>query len=78
MQHILFIFYIIFFATGFMGASALIVLRFRIKSRLIGPLLLFQVLFLAALGLTLIYFYLQNVSAGLMVVSIVVMNSIMV
>ena len=61
-----------------MGTAALAVLRFRIQSRLIGPLLLLQVVFLAALGMTLIYFYLQNVSAGLDFISIVVMNIIMV
>ncbi len=63
MRHVLFLFYIIFFATGFMGTAALIVLRFRIESRLINPLLLFQVIFLTALGMTLIFFYLQNLSA---------------
>lgn len=78
MQHILFIFYILFFATGFMGSAALAVLRFRIKSRLIGPLLLFQVVFLAALGMTLIYFYLENLSAELKFLSMLVMNIIMV
>ena len=78
MQHILFMFYILFFATGFMGTAALAVLRFRIQSRLLGPLLLFQIVFLAALGMTLIYFYLQNVSAELGLISIVVMNIVMV
>lgn len=47
-----------------MGTAALAVLRFRIKSRLIKPLLFFQVIFLTALGLTLVYFYQQNLSAS--------------
>ena len=45
-----------------MGLSALIVLRYRIKSRVTGPLLLFQALFLTALGMSLGYYYLQGLS----------------
>lgn len=61
MQHVLMAFYIIFFATGFMGGAALFVLSLRVRSRLLGPLLVFQSLFLAGLGLVILYFYLESI-----------------
>lgn len=51
----MFVFYILFFSTGFMGAAALLVLGLRVQSSLIRPLLVFQVLFLIGLGLVLLY-----------------------
>ena len=54
------VFYVLFFATGFMGGAALILLDMRVRSRLLKPLLLFQFLFLLGLGILLTYFYLQN------------------
>jgi DNA-binding CsgD family transcriptional regulator len=64
MQHFLMVFYVLFFATGFMGVAALILLEMRVRSRLLRPLLLFQVLFLAGLGLLILYFYLTNIPEG--------------
>jgi DNA-binding CsgD family transcriptional regulator len=58
MERFLLIFYTLFFATGFMGATALILLDLRVRSRLLRPLLLFQGLFLLATGLIVVYFYL--------------------
>lgn len=55
MQQLLFVFYVLFFATGFMGAAALLVLGLRVRSTLTRPLLVFQVLFLIGLGLVLLY-----------------------
>lgn len=60
MQHVLLAFYILFFATGFMGGAALFVLGLRIRSRLIRPLLAFQALFLVGLGLVALYAYLYG------------------
>jgi hypothetical protein len=51
LQHFLLAFYILFFATGFMGGAALLLLKMRIKSRLITPLLVFQLLFFLGMGL---------------------------
>ncbi|MFP4619635.1 MAG: helix-turn-helix domain-containing protein [Spirochaetaceae bacterium] len=65
MQHFLMGFYVLFFATGFMGGAALLLLNMRVRSRLLPPLLLFQFLFLFGLGILLAYFYLQNLSDGL-------------
>ncbi len=45
MQHFLMVFYVVFFSTGFMGGAALGLLALRLRSRLIGPLLIFQLLF---------------------------------
>ncbi|NLJ45492.1 MAG: hypothetical protein GX430_02905 [Treponema sp.] len=60
MQHVLLAFYILFFSTGFMGGAALVVLGLRVRSRLIPPLLVFQVLFLVGLGLVAFYAYLYG------------------
>jgi hypothetical protein len=57
MRQFLMVFYVIFFATGFMGGTALVLLNVRLGgSRLLRPLFLFQVLFLTGMGLILIYF----------------------
>lgn len=57
MSRFLMVFYVIFFATGFMGGAALVLLNARLGgSRLLRPLLLFQALFLTGMGLILIYF----------------------
>jgi hypothetical protein len=60
MQDFLMVFYVLFYATGFMGGAALILLDMRVRSRLLKHLLLFQLLFLLGLGVLLTYFYLQN------------------
>ncbi len=65
MQHFLMVFYVLFFATGFMGGAALLLLDMRVRSRLLRPLLLFQFLFLSGLGILLAYFYLRNLPGGL-------------
>ncbi|MFW6362753.1 MAG: helix-turn-helix transcriptional regulator [Spirochaeta sp.] len=65
MQHVLIIFYIVFFATGFMGVTALTLLKLRVKSRLMGPLLVFQSLFLAGMGMLVVYFYLAGLPGGI-------------
>ncbi|MDC7235508.1 MAG: helix-turn-helix transcriptional regulator [Spirochaetales bacterium] len=65
MQHFLMAFYILFFATGFMGGAALLLMRIRIRSSLLKPLLAFQLLFLFGIGLIIIIYYLQNLPAGL-------------
>lgn len=57
MPHLLLVFYVVFFATGFMGGTALLLLDLRVRSRLLRPLLLFQGLYLFGLGIALIYFY---------------------
>ena len=57
MWRFLMVFYVIFFATGFMGGAALVLLNVRLGgSRLLRSLLLFQVLFLIGMGLILLYF----------------------
>jgi DNA-binding CsgD family transcriptional regulator len=56
MEQFLLIFYILFFATGFMGGAALALLEIRVRSRLLRPLLVFQALFLLATGLIALYF----------------------
>lgn len=56
MQQFLMVFYVVFFATGFMGGTALWVLSVRVRSRLVRPLLIFQLLFLVAMGLIIVYF----------------------
>ncbi|PKL25800.1 MAG: hypothetical protein CVV47_03930 [Spirochaetae bacterium HGW-Spirochaetae-3] len=65
MQHFLLAFYILFFATGFMGGAALYVLGLRIRSRIIRPLLAFQLLFLLGLGLLVVYYYLETLPGGI-------------
>ena len=57
MWRFLMVFYVIFFATGFMGGAALVLLDVRFGgNRLLRPLLLFQVLFLIGMGLILLYY----------------------
>ncbi|WP_281289900.1 helix-turn-helix domain-containing protein [Oceanispirochaeta crateris] len=64
MQHFLMAFYILFFATGFMGSTAILLLKMRIRSTLLTPLLVFQVLFIFGTGLIIIMYYLQNLPSG--------------
>ncbi len=50
MQYSLLVFYVLFFATGFMGLAALLLFDLRVRSRLIRPLLGFQLLFLVGMS----------------------------
>jgi hypothetical protein len=65
MQHFILALYILFFATGFMGGAALLLMRVRMRSRLLTPLLIFQILFFLGSGLIIIIYYLQNLPSGL-------------
>jgi DNA-binding CsgD family transcriptional regulator len=65
MERFLLIFYTLFFATGFAGGAALLLLEMRVRSRLLRPLLLFQALFLVATGLIVLYFALMEGGGGL-------------
>jgi len=65
MQHFLLVFYILFFATGFMGGAALYMLGLRVRSKLISPLLTFQLLFLLGLGIIVVYYYLEALPGGI-------------
>ena len=65
MQHFLLVFYVLFFATGFMGGAALLLFDMRVRSRLLKPLLSFQLLFLIGMGLIIVYVYLENLPGGL-------------
>ncbi|MFW6360675.1 MAG: helix-turn-helix domain-containing protein [Spirochaetota bacterium] len=65
MEHFLMVFYIIFFATGFMGGAALFLLSLRLRSRLLRPLLAFQLIFLLAIGLIVVYFLFLSFPQGL-------------
>ncbi len=58
------VFYVILFSTGFMGGAALFLLHLRVRSRLLNPLLIFQLLFLVGTGLILVYFDRVETSAG--------------
>jgi DNA-binding CsgD family transcriptional regulator len=48
-----------------MGGAALLLLRMRMRSRLLTPLLVFQLLFLFGISIIIIIYYLQNLSSGL-------------
>ena len=65
MENFLLIFYILFFATGFMGGAALFLLSIRVRSSLLRPLLAFQLLFLIATGLIVLYFYLESLPGSI-------------
>jgi DNA-binding CsgD family transcriptional regulator len=61
MWQFLMVFYVLFFATGFMGGAVLLLLNVRLGgNRLLRPLLLFQVLFMSGMGLILLYFSLPE------------------
>jgi len=57
-------FYILFFATGFMGSAAILILKLRFRSPLLSPLLAFQLLFLLGAGSIIVLNYLQNLPLG--------------
>lgn len=65
MQQILLGFYVLFFATGFMGATALLLLAMRVRSRIVRILLAFQLIFLPAMALVLVYIYLASTPGGI-------------
>ena len=77
MQHILIVFYILFFATGFMGVTALTLLKLRLPSRLLGPLLVFQSLFLVGMGLIVVYFYLAALPGGVSPTTVVLLRVVL-
>ena len=77
MQHVLIIFYILFFATGFMGITALKLLKVRVQSRVLGALLVFQSLFLVGMGLIVVYFYLVGQPAGVSPTTAVVLRVVL-
>ncbi len=81
MRQFLMVFYVIFFATGFMGGTALLLLNVRLGgSRLLRPFLLFQVLLLTGMGLILLYFSLpvppSHSSTPLQVVLLSTINAV--
>ncbi len=81
MRQFLMVFYVIFFATGFMGGTALLLLNVRLGgSRLLRPFLLFQVLLLTGMGLILLYFSLpvppSHSSTPLQVVLLSAINAV--
>ena len=65
MEQFLLVFYILFFATGFMGGAALFLLELRMQSRLLRPLLVFQLLFLLGMGLIVVYYYGESKPGGI-------------
>ena len=65
MEQFLLFFYVLFFATGFMGGAALLLLDMRVRSSLLKPLLLFQLLFLLGMGLIVVYYYGESSPGGL-------------
>lgn len=65
MDQFLLFFYVLFFATGFMGGAALFLLDMRVRSSLLKPLLLFQGLFLFGMGLIVGYYYGASLPGGL-------------
>ena len=65
MEHFLMVFYILLFATGFMGGAALFFLSIRVRSRLLRPLLTFQLVFLLAIGLIVVYFLFASFPGGI-------------
>ena len=77
MQHVLIVFYALFFATGFMGITALTLLKLRVQSRLMGPLLVFQSLFLVGMGLIVVYFYLAALPGGVTGTTVVVLRIVL-
>lgn len=64
MEHLILAAYILLFTSGSACIIALAFLHLRLRSRVVGDLLLIQILLLAGLALVLAYFYLQNVVAG--------------
>lgn len=56
--------YTLFFATGFMGASALLLLEFRLRSGLLMRLLVFQLLMMTGMGLIVLYLSPAGAVAG--------------
>jgi len=64
MKQFMMVFYVVFFSTGFMGGAALLLLNVRVRSRMLKPLLTFQLLFLVGTGLILVYFAQIENSAG--------------
>ncbi len=77
MQHVLIVFYVLFFATGFMGVTALTLLKLRLRSRLLGPLLVFQSLFLLGLGVIVLYFYIASLPGGISRTTVVVVRVVL-
>ena len=48
-----------------MGVTALTLLRLRVRGRILGPLVVFQSLFIAGMGLIVLYFYLAATPDGI-------------
>lgn len=60
MQHLILFAYILIFSTGFAAIVSLVVLRMRVRSKLITPMIVLQSLFMANLAIVAVYFYLSN------------------
>ncbi|WP_319415778.1 helix-turn-helix transcriptional regulator [Marispirochaeta aestuarii] len=54
------VFYILFFASGFMGGAALVLMRIRLRNRLLSYLLSIQALFLLGMALVMFIYYFQS------------------
>lgn len=61
MEHLILFAYILIFSTGFAALAALFLLKLRMKSPFLGTLIGVQSLFIAALAIVAVYFYLGNV-----------------
>jgi len=64
MRDLLLGFYILFFATGFMGWAAMFVLGLRVRSAVLKPLLWFQSIYMLGMGLVVMYLYLHSRPEG--------------
>jgi DNA-binding CsgD family transcriptional regulator len=54
------VFYILFFASGFMGGAALVLMQIRIRNRILRYLLYIQALFLFGMALVMFIYYFQS------------------
>lgn len=60
MQHLILFAYVLIFSSGFAAIVSLVVLRMRVRSRLITPMIVLQSLFMVSLAIVAVYFYLGN------------------
>jgi len=64
-QNLIMVFYILFFASGFMGGAALVLMQIRLRNRLLSCLLSIQALFLVGMALVMFIYYFQSLPGDL-------------
>jgi DNA-binding CsgD family transcriptional regulator len=75
MRQVVMAFYILFFATGFMGSAALLLLQKRVRSQLLRLLVIFQALFVVGMGVVMALYAIEGQDTRILLLLATLINT---